>query len=294
MDNFKKRYLFIRKSHNRKYDYDTPDIFLDIVLGFYVERNSKGFNVAQPVHIHPNYEMHIILEGSCRFETESKEIFNLLKGDVIIIPPNTKHKIMSESDCFKKISLSFYMEVKNKQTIDFYAIAQRKLTKSQVYKINEKIKNHIETLTINANKNSRIYSNIIHLAAISIIFELLIIVVGNVKFEVPIKSNDTRITNAIEYIENNISANLDVKDVANHLHISVKHLGRIFKDEMNITPGAYIKNYRMQCVFEMLFNNMHTEDIANIMGYTDTTSLIKAYKRVAGTTPGKFQRSLKN
>ena len=118
--------------------------------------------------------------------------------------------------------------------------------------------------------------------------------VGNVKFEVPIKSNDTRITNAIEYIENNISANLDVKDVANHLHISVKHLGRIFKDEMNITPGAYIKNYRMQCVFEMLFNNMHTEDIANIMGYTDTTSLIKAYKRVAGTTPGKFQRSLKN
>jgi len=288
-----KRYLFLRKSQTRKYDYNAPNIFLDIVLGFYVERNTKGFNFAQPVHIHPNYEMHMILEGNCRFETESKENYTLFEGDVIIIPPNTKHKIMSESDCFKKISLSFNMEVKDTQATDFYAIAQKKLSKSKIYKINEKIKNHIETLTANANKKNHIHSNIIHLAAISVIFELLIIVVGNEKPKIPVKSNDIRVTSAIDYIENNISANLDVSDVANHLHISVKHLGRIFKNELNITPGSYIKNYRMQCICEMLFNNMHIEDIANIMGYTDTTSLIKAYKRIAGTTPGKFQRSLK-
>lgn len=128
MDNLNmKRYLFLRKNPNRKYDYDTPDLFLDIIFGFYLERNTKGFNFAQLVHIHPHYEMHIVLEGNCRFQIDSKEIFTLFKGDVIIIPPNIKHKIMSESDYFKKISLTFNMEFKDEQSTNFYAVAQKNL-----------------------------------------------------------------------------------------------------------------------------------------------------------------------
>ena len=136
------------------------------------------------------------------------------------------------------------------------------------------------------------YTNIIFLSTIQLIIETFRIIVGDEEIEYSEAINDNRIISAIEYIDTDISASLNVEKVADYVHLSPKQLVRIFKKEMGITPGEYIKSQRIKCISDMLINGLTPGDIVEAMGYSDSTSMIKSYKRFSGTTPSRYIKSL--
>ena len=289
---FMNSYVFLRKERNQVFKYETSIFLLDIIYGYCTERYIKNFEYSQPTHRHSYYELHIVTEGICTFESEGKNILTVSKNEMILFPPKSKHKIISESDKFSKISITFSMVIKEIDSPNFYKIAEENAQVPAVHKINTQIKNLINTMSENAKQKQHEYINIIYLSTISLLIEILRKIVGKTKIISTKKSSDTRVINAVEYIKSNISASLNVDDVANHLHISTKQLVRIFKKEMDTTPGAYIKNHRIKCITDLIHDDLYIEDIASLMGYSDSASLIKAYKRSTGTTPSKYKKSI--
>lgn len=54
------------------------------------------------------------------------------------------------------------------------------------------------------------------------------------------------VTKAIEYILKNISDNLTLENVAEHCHLSISHLSRIFKEQTGQSVYAFIKKIKME------------------------------------------------
>lgn len=290
---FRNSYVFLSKRRNQIFKYETSMFLLDIIHSRCIERYIANYEYSQLTHVHSYYELHIVTNGTCTFETDGKNIFSVSENEFVLIPPNSKHKIISETDEFSKISITFSMFIKDNNDIpNFYKFAEEKSQNITVHKVDKQISNLINVIFENAKQKQYEYINIIHLSTISLIIEVFRKIVGKNKIISKTKTNDSRVMNAIDYIKSNISASLNVEDVANYLHISTKQLVRIFKKEMDTTPGAFIKKYRIKCIIDLIHDDLYTEDIANLMGYSDSASLIKAYKRSTGTTPSKYKKSI--
>lgn len=287
-----KRYVFLTRENEQVFKYENSDFMVDIICGFLTERYTNNYNYSQPLHKHPYYELHIITDGVCSFETDDKNILNVSKDEFVLFPPNVRHKIISESDRFSKIHFSFFMVAKDSEFPNFYNLVEEKSQVPTIYKTNTQIKDLIKTMLRNVKQKQYEYKNIVYFSSVSMLIEIFRKIVGNNALKSNIKINDTRVISAIEYIKSNISASLNVDEVAEHLHISTKQLVRIFKKETDTTPGAFIRNHRIKCIDDLIIDDLYIEDIASIMGYSDSSSLIKAYKRYSGTTPSRYKKSL--
>ncbi|AEW99212.1 transcriptional regulator (plasmid) [Streptantibioticus cattleyicolor NRRL 8057 = DSM 46488] len=98
---------------------------------------------------------------------------------------------------------------------------------------------------------------------------------GQSQFSVPLEQVATtrRVEELRHYILRNLAAPLTVAHLAEHAHVSDRHLTRIFKTELGTTPHAYIESVRV----EQARNQLETTDAtvervatANGFGTTDT------------------------
>lgn len=288
----KQNQKLIKKNIDNVTIFEDNQFVLEVISGNYVTVCEKGYTFTATMHKHSFYELHFVTEGICHFETETGEILTVSAGEFLIFSPETKHKIIYESERFSKILLFFVLTLKETATPNFYQLAEKIMKKPAVFKANKQMNHFAEAVITNSFEKSYEYMNMIFLSIVSLIIESMRVIVGTKKLVSFKKGSDNRVNSAIKYIKTNISATLSVKDVADSLHISSKQLVRIFKNEIGITPSAYINNYKIECINELLVKNLYINDIVDIMGYSDASTLIKAYKRAEGTTPARFKKSI--
>jgi len=96
---------------------------------------------------------------------------------------------------------------------------------------------------------------------------------------------------AIDYIRNNYS-NITLRDVSDYLGINYNYFSAIFKQSQGISPNEYLLQVRMRQASQMLVNlTMDIQNIANYVGYSDSLTFSKAFKRFFGVSP-KFYREM--
>lgn len=101
------------------------------------------------------------------------------------------------------------------------------------------------------------------------------------------------VTKAIQYIESNLTREITVTDVANHVYASNAHFQRVFSLVTGITIGDYIRNRRLSLAGqELLLPKTKIIDVAMKYQYDSQESFIKAFTRFHGITPytGRKQR----
>lgn len=80
--------------------------------------------------------------------------------------------------------------------------------------------------------------------------------------------------------------------MAEQLHISVSTLNRRLR-AANITYQALVDDARSQRAKELLGNpQRRVIDIAHELGFRDTTSFVRSFRRWYGTTPGRYRRRI--
>ena len=88
------------------------------------------------------------------------------------------------------------------------------------------------------------------------------------------------ITKAIRYIENNLTNDISIEDVANHVFMSGANFQRIFHLVTDITIGDYIRNRRLTLSGRDLFlTDSKVIDIAMRYQYNTSESFSKAFTR---------------
>ena len=113
----------------------------------------------------------------------------------------------------------------------------------------------------------------------------------NEKSHRPLYKKHDYIRYAIDYINNNYSR-LKLTDVSDYLGINYNYFSAIFKQSQGISPNEYLLQVRMRQSSQMLANlTVDIQDIASYVGYSDSLTFSKAFKRFFGVSP-KYYREM--
>ena len=100
----------------------------------------------------------------------------------------------------------------------------------------------------------------------------------------------TGIQNALHYIEDNISEELDYEEISKQAYVSSFHFQRIFSILCGFTLGEYIRNRRLTLAgAELLSGNSKVIDVAVKYGYDSPDGFAKAFTRFHGVTPSSVK-----
>ncbi len=97
---------------------------------------------------------------------------------------------------------------------------------------------------------------------------------------------------AIKYIEENLTNDIDFKEVARRAFCSEYHFRRMFSFLTGITLSEYIRRRRLTlAAFELKDSNVKVIDIAMKYGYNSPDSFTRAFQNLHGITPSEARNN---
>jgi two-component system response regulator YesN len=132
-------------------------------------------------------------------------------------------------------------------------------------------------------------------------------VIGNIKNQIHVSSSENTllsvpnlplsehtlnkyIAGAIKYIDSHCREDISLTTVARYLDISEGYLSRIFKKETNYTFTDYLIYYRIKLSMQLLKDHrLKVYEVADSVGYSDTTYFSNQFKKIVGMSPTKYQ-----
>ncbi len=105
--------------------------------------------------------------------------------------------------------------------------------------------------------------------------------------------NKEFIEKVVQYIENNYSnSSLNVSIVGNEFNTASPYLSKMFKEYTGEGMLDYINKYRIRKAKELLRDYRYTiYDVARNVGFVDSNTFIRSFKKYEGITPGKFKET---
>lgn len=101
-----------------------------------------------------------------------------------------------------------------------------------------------------------------------------------------------KMNEALNYIEENLTEEIDFKEVARLAVCSEYHFKRMFSFLAGITLSEYIRRRRLTlAAFELSNNNMRVIDIAVKYGYSSADSFTRAFQSLHGITPSEARNN---
>ncbi|WP_160677385.1 helix-turn-helix domain-containing protein [Clostridium sp. C8-1-8] len=105
-----------------------------------------------------------------------------------------------------------------------------------------------------------------------------------------IGSNSSAITLAINYIKDNYTKNITLKDVADEVFLSQNYFSELFKRETGEGFYDFLSNHRIKKAKELLITtNLKIYEIAQLVGYNDSITFGRAFKKLTGVTPNNYR-----
>ncbi len=104
---------------------------------------------------------------------------------------------------------------------------------------------------------------------------------------------DERILQAILFIHSNIHKPIKIEELAECSCLTKDHFIRLFKKQMQCTPGKYINQKKVeQAQLMMLVRNISIKELAYELGFENVSYFNRLFKKIAGENPGRMQRRI--
>lgn len=102
--------------------------------------------------------------------------------------------------------------------------------------------------------------------------------------------DDARIAAALEYIRDNLTAELRLADIAEAARLSPYHFVRLFGRCMGITPHRYVIAQRVEQAKPLLRGGgLSLAQIAQRVGFSDHSHFTRHFKRLVGVPPSRYR-----
>lgn len=105
---------------------------------------------------------------------------------------------------------------------------------------------------------------------------------------------DEEIAQAQSWIQQNALGDMQIKQIAAQLNMSLRTFNRRFKAATNLTPLQYVQNIRMRNAGELLHtSNLSIAEIAYRSGYQDLSHFTNLFKKYFSTTPSQYRTTVR-
>jgi len=255
------------------------------IYTFFYHEKEKGFIF--PGEGHKPLELTYVDKGSIHSVADGKDIV-LSQGDLIIYGPNQWHMQYSDVD----VSAS-YITITFDLVGDYpAAMFNRKYTISQnaVPILQWMLKEHDLMDTYSADM------------LISLLQTMLVMMMREqaapsaVKLRTAnsVNSENEIIRRAQQYISAHVREKLTVPLVARHVDVSPSYLTALFRKNLQISPGEYVRRIKLQESKQMIReDNMNFTEIAAALQYSTVHHFSRQFKDKFGITPTEYAKSVR-
>ena len=100
------------------------------------------------------------------------------------------------------------------------------------------------------------------------------------------------VSKAIEYMQQHYADGVNVDDIAEHCCLSSSHFYRVFSDNTNTTPNAFLTRIRLSSAKSMLVSTtVPVSEIAAKCGFNSQAYFSDCFRKQFGITPREFRQS---
>lgn len=244
----------------------------------------ENWNYSQ--HKHSFFELHMPLEGNAQYELDGKS-FSVDKNSYLLFSPETIHKLNFATEDFSEFVFGFDVLSPQKLFLDLSKNVYFKgeATEYMISAINHMLKNAEKTLFgFNEAINSQLTCLCIE------IFQQITGEASNIEGTI---SNDTRIDLAVKFIDDNIASTITCKDVADCVHVSVRHLNRLCEKSLSLSVANLILSRKIRFAKKLMSEpEKSILAVAEETGFSSQQQFSKAFKRIEGITPTQYKKDL--
>lgn len=97
---------------------------------------------------------------------------------------------------------------------------------------------------------------------------------------------------AMEYLRARLAQSVTLDDLAAYAGLDKFSLCRAFRAQIGMAPYAYLTHLRVQRAKELLADGVRASEIAARVGLYDQSQLNRHFRRIVGTTPGRYGASV--
>lgn len=232
-------------------------------------------------HSHNMVEIYYFLRGNARFVVEGN-IFPLERGNILIMASGqTHHLLLEPSTAYERMALLIDTSAASPE---FDSISEQiyeganlfELTKHEQIWFEESF-TLITKAPIDAQKN-------LVFSFASMIFSLLSTKLTRIS-EPHIE--DDMIKKTINYVNKNLSNELNLDIIAGALYCSKASLNRKFREIMGCTVWEYVVRRRIFSARQRLFLLGSVTEAFQKSGFNDYSSFFRAYKKLIGVSPSE-------
>jgi len=99
-----------------------------------------------------------------------------------------------------------------------------------------------------------------------------------------------KVNEVLNYIDNNLAEDLNVRLLSEKFGISFFHFHRIFKASLNEPLGNYINRIRLDTAVKLIrYSDETISEIASQIGYNNCSAFSKAFSKKFGVSPQEFK-----
>lgn len=246
------------------------------------------------LHKHSFFEVCFVVDGEGEYiDHDTSYMFG--KNKLFLSRPNVLHQIKSESG-FSLLYIGF--ELVESESSEKWIKFMKHIEECNEIMVNVEEGAPFsllwESLLLQATNDHPFLEEILMNTAYSLILSLL------EKFTSILEDHSTKyvtneeispiLTQAKLYIQDNLSDTLKLSDIAKHLHISSRHLSRLFVKELGISYSEFVKNERIQkSVVLLKATNLSIKEISEQTGFKNVHYFTRVFTATVRNPPGNFR-----
>ncbi len=238
-------------------------------------------------HYHNFYEIYYMVDGCGTYFINDK-IYDIVPGDLMIVPPNTIHSTDYGNKEHERILLEFSESMLPKHVrqrmSDIPNLYRHPGIAGEIYLIIKDIEREYN------NQDDFSYDEIGYL-----INHLMFTLLRNLSAVKVVHSRDAVISEVVAFIKENYQTNITLGRLAEMHFISPEHLSRTFKKETSFGFSEFITLVRLQKAEQML-KERGTRSVAEIAyscGFNDSNYFSDKFRRTYGMSPLQYSKAFK-
>lgn len=252
------------------------------------------------LHVHSFYETCYVYAGRGTFLIDDIE-YDVTVGDIFVAPPTLAHEIISSSEAPLGIyywahTLTAESPLAASTSVDrlFDSFLQ---TKQYISQRTKNVQSTIDLLT-----DEIIHKLSGHAYSIQALVTKLLMDTARAVTEMTIDAlNEDQLETLnpaaqtaqiiLNYLHDNYSRPLSLRDVSAQVHLSERHANRLFKQHTGFSIASYVRIHRLKTASILLLDPACSiKEVALKCGFTDVHYFTTAFHQHFGVTPDKFRK----